>query len=542
MLDWMVDGVYNVVELDEEGKGQAVFDLSHNGNGAFEYTATAKFIGDDDYNAVEATTDVIVTLPHDVTFDVEVQNITYGDDLVIKVTNVADVQGGLLTGIIIGYWQNDDGEYGDYEFAVTDGEGTGYISGLNAGKYSLTVKFTDEGEFYSETEYVDFEVDRADFMLAITVEDNNDVTVLLIGVRGFGLSEEVAIKIDGEYYKPGETETVDGVYEFENPVKTPGLHLIEAEFFGNENYYYDSAYISYTIPGSFVVTNITVSANNVSYGDKVTIDFTLVDIVGNPISGILNVTVADKEYTVEVGADGKGTLPIEETLTADTYAVVANYTGEGNYVPSTGANYFNVARNATQIIFENMETVAVDPKLDGKVGEYFYFTLKDANGLPIANTPMEIGFNGVVYTYEKDGICTDENGVAKLQINLGYKGDYTFAICYLGNQSYNASFVVAKISVSGQTPTITVPNKSYAASAKTKTLTAIFKNEHGKLLVDKWITFTVNGKTYKAKTNEKGVASVNGTLTTKGTYTVVAKWGGDSTYDAVNKTATLKIT
>ena len=193
------------------------------------------------------------------------------------------------------------------------------------------------------------------------------------------------------------------------------------------------------------------------------------------------------------------------------------------------------------IIFENMQTKAVDPKLDGKTGEWFYFTLKDANGNPIANTPMEIGFNGVVYTYEKDGICTDENGVAKLQINLGYKGDYTFAVCYLGNQSYNASFVVAKISVSCQTPTLTVPNKSYAASAKTKTLTATFKNEHGNLIVDKWISFTVNGKTYKAKTNSKGVARVNVSLNKKGTYTVVAKWAGDSTYNAVNKTAKLTI-
>ena len=196
---------------------------------------------------------------------------------------------------------------------------------------------------------------------------------------------------------------------------------------------------------------------------------------------------------------------------------------------------------ATMIIFENMQTETVDPKLDGKTGEWFYFTLKDANGAPIANTPMEIGFNGIVYTYEKDGICTDENGVAKLQINLGYKGDYTFTICYLGNQSYNASFVVANISVSCQKPTLTVPNKSYAASAKTKTLTATFKNKNGKLIIDKWISFTVNGKTYKAKTNRKGVASVNVNLTTKGTYTVVAKWAGDSTYNAVNKTAKLTI-
>ena len=171
-----------------------------------------------------------------------------------------------------------------------------------------------------------------------------------------------------------------------------------------------------------------------------------------------------------------------------------------------------------------------------------YFTLKDANGRPIANTPMQIGFNGVVYTFEKDGICTDENGTAKLQINLGYKGDYTFAICFLGDENCNASFAVAKITVKEQIPSLTVPNKSYKANAKTKTMTATFQTENGNPIVGKWVTFTINGKTYKAKTNSNGVASVNVSIAKAGRYTGVAKFAGDSTFKAVNKTAVLKIT
>ena len=154
---------------------------------------------------------------------------------------------------------------------------------------------------------------------------------------------------------------------------------------------------------------------------------------------------------------------------------------------------------------------------------------------------MEIGFNGVVYPYEKDGIITDEDGYAKLQINLGYKGVYTFAICFLGDYEYNASFVVVKITVDTQKPTLTVPNKPYAASAKTKTLTATFKSEKGNPIADKWITFTVNGKTYKGKTDANGLAKVNVSLNTKGTYSIVAKFAGDSTYTAISKTAKLTI-
>ena len=188
-----------------------------------------------------------------------------------------------------------------------------------------------------------------------------------------------------------------------------------------------------------------------------------------------------------------------------------------------------------------MNTTAVDPKNDGRTGEYFYFTLKDANGNVMPNTPMQIGFNGKVYTYEKDGVCTNEKGVARLQINLGYKGDYTFAVCFLGDDNHNASFVVAKIKVACQKPTLTVPNKYCKASDKVKTLTATFKNEHGNLIAGQSVKFTVGGKTYSAKTNDKGVATVNVSLNKKGTYEVVAQYGGSSTYAEVTKKATLII-
>ena len=93
-----------------------------------------------------------------------------------------------------------------------------------------------------------------------------------------------------------------------------------------------------------------------------------------------------------------------------------------------------------------------------------------------------------------------------------------------------------------QKPTLTVPAQSYKASAKTKTLTATFTSAHGDKIAKQSIKFTVNGKTYSAKTDDKGVAKVNVSLTKKGTYVVKAQYGGTSTYDAVNKNAVLKIT
>ena len=66
-----------------------------------------------------------------------------------------------------------------------------------------------------------------------------------------------------------------------------------------------------------------------------------------------------------------------------------------------------------------MTTTAVESN-DGKVCEYFNWTLADENGKPMKNVPMKIRFNALVYN-EKNGIITDDNANAKLQINLGYK-------------------------------------------------------------------------------------------------------------------------
>lgn len=242
---------------------------------------------------------------------------------------------------------------------------------------------------------------------------------------------------------------------------------------------------------------------------------------GTSVSSDLNADdsiIAMDEETIISDADNDDELSVKKSEQKNR---LSDDSGSQSTIVYAG---YSTPLTNTAIEYKNMNTTAVS-SFDGRVGKYFNVTLKDANGKKLANKTVLIGFNGKEYAK-----TTDDNGKASLQINLGYKGDYTFAICFLGDDDYKGAFVIALIKVAPQTPKLTTSNKIYKASAKTKTLTATFKTSRGNAIVGKSIKFTVNGKTYSAKTDEKGVATVKVSLSTKKTYAFTVKWAGDSTF------------
>lgn len=186
------------------------------------------------------------------------------------------------------------------------------------------------------------------------------------------------------------------------------------------------------------------------------------------------------------------------------------------------------------IDFDGLKVTTVNTAVDGKIGKNLIVTLKDQFGKALNNKSVQITLDNKVY-----GLTTDENGTAKVQLNIAKAGTYSVAVTFLGDNSCTGKFETAKVTVIKQTAKLTTSKKTYKAKAKTKKLTATFKSAKGKAIKNKKITFKVKGKTYTAKTNAKGVATVKVKLTKKGTYTFTAKFAGDNTYKAVIKSAKL---
>jgi hypothetical protein len=211
-------------------------------------------------------------------------------------------------------------------------------------------------------------------------------------------------------------------------------------------------------------------------GDNTTALITVVDKYGNPISNkTVNVTLngADKG-SVLLDKNGTANITFENLVNGD-YELVIAYNG-------TNATFGFIVEvpMKTAMAAKDISVSAVNVNVDGKVGKYLSFTLKDELGNVLANKTVQIAIDGKINT-----VTTDSNGVAQLQINIAKAGTYTASACFLGEDIYSSSFNIAKVTVNKQTPKLTTKNAKYKAKAKTKKLTATFKSSSGKAIKGK---------------------------------------------------------
>ena len=178
----------------------------------------------------------------------------------------------------------------------------------------------------------------------------------------------------------------------------------------------------------------------------------------------------------------------------------------------------------------------------GERGAMFYATLTDINGNPLVNKTVQIAVGGPVYT-----VVTDDQGRAGLQVNFASANTYTYALSFQGDDQYKASPLAStKLTVTKKKTTISASSKKFKAKAKktvSVTLKTVKNPYDGKtyLKAGKKITLKVNGKTYTAKINAKGVAKFNLKLTKKGKYTAAISFKGDNTYKASSKKISIQI-
>ena len=245
-----------------------------------------------------------------------------------------------------------------------------------------------------------------------------------------------------------------------------------------------------------------------------------------PVAGAnVKITIDGVEYNKITDNEGKISMNISY-LNVGVYDVVVKY-------DSVSTNSIITVQASTKISWSASKLTTVYNGNKNLVA-----TLVDSSGNPIVGAKVTIKLsNGNTKTP-----TTDSNGQVKLSANgLAPVKTYTATVTFAGNATYKKSTATAKITVNKATPKLTAKAKTFKKSDKTKKYTVTLKTNQNKVMKNTKVTLKVNGKTYSAKTNTKGVATFKITkLTKKGKFTATIKYAGSKYYNA--KTVKAKIT
>ncbi len=213
--------------------------------------------------------------------------------------------------------------------------------------------------------------------------------------------------------------------------------------------------------------------------------------------------------------------------------------GTYNVVFSVDPKY-NVKSITTKVIVGKMTTQMISSDMSAiyNSNKYLYITLRDSAGRPITGTKVTVSISGKTPTYP----ITDANGQIKVSTNGLKPGYYSVTITFNGNVKYYSSHKIVKLSVTKANPVITASSKTFSVKTSTKYYYVTLKNHKGTIMKNTKVTLKVNGVTYLATTNNKGVATFKITkLKSKGAYSAVITYGGSSYYNKVTKKVTISV-
>lgn len=553
---------------------------------AGDYTANLTFYGDNNYNDKQIDVNFTVS-PVVPEMNVTITNATYGGNATATV-NVSGNANGTVNITV-------DGK--TYTGKVINGAATVTLDNLTGGVKEADVKFITSDKYNSNTTATAaFTVYKLNS--TIVISNVNSTAIIKVSDNATG---NVTVYVNGEKY----IGVIDNNQIVLEDTLVAGDNSIVAIYDGDANYYGSENSTKISLPLKIVVTDllsdekrVIINVTGMSSGNvTVVVDNGLRNITKNLTSGnavfdltdlsqdIHTIDIICPDGTIEeMELDGRvnGTLDI---LSIKAENMTRGYNSPYDYQAAFLDKEGNALANVTVIFRVNGKEYNVKTDDEGvaqlyaklAVGKYNITSINPVTGEEETQTVeivkrilenkdltmeyldgskfkvkvigddgniapegeiIDIRANGVHYVAK-----VDKKGYASLKITLLPK-KYTITAEYKGYKTTNK--LVVKQTLKPVKKTIKVKK------GKKITIKATLKWSNGKGIKGKVIKFKVKGKTYKAKTNSKGLAKVviknkkilksfkkGKKYTVKITYAVKQKFGNG--YQTIKDTVKCKV-
>ena len=488
-----------------------VVSVTVSGLKADDYTVEVKYAGDNNYNEATGSAEFSV-LKITPDMDVFVDGTVFGGDLTVDISLPDDATGDVIITV-----KGEDYILANYTEAVVDGKVTKTIGGLDAGYYTIAVKYAGNDNYNAVDVTKGVNVAKAQPVLGVVIADVDYgngfvIEATLTGVNSAPLSGNVIVTVAGKEYT---VKVTDGKGIATGDRLAAGTYAFAAAWAGDDNYNI------VTENGDFKVnkvdSSVAVNVNNIKVGEELTITVN----VPSDATGDVTVSVDGKEYKVAI-ENGKAVKTISG-LKADDYTVTVKYAGDNNYNEATADAEFSVSK----ISDYNMD-ISVHEIKEGVNSTIGVDLPKDATGT------VTVEIDGKKYT------ANVIDGTANVIVSGLSAGDYNITTVYSGDAKYDSMTKKGNVTV--------IPNVNVNLDVSDvemfyhdgTRLIAKLTDFQGKPIVNATIYFSINGVIYAKTTDANGTASMGLNLDSN-VYPVTVTYNGSAFYSKISKNITVTI-
>ena len=482
-----------------------------------------------------------------------------------------------------------EGYYSPREKNVVNSTSYWYISPLEEGTYTVIATYNGDKNYFNSTCNYLLNVSKIRALLTVEIKDRNvndtiSINAKLISANNEKLSGNVTVTIGSKTYK---VSIKNGTGSLNIGKMDIGNYSFTAKYEGSTNYSEASSSGEFKVIDNFLNAKLEYKDFREYYNAKKQLVIKLVDSNNKPISGeTIYFCLKQKAYKVTTDSDGNakitinlnsgdydcdiifnesksyhnlsGKIKVTVLKTVQASDLTKKYNTSGQYLAifynpngkALGNAKVQLTITKKKYNFTTLANGVLRININLNPGKYTIKATNPVSGETVKNTIfifqniMEnknitkyykassvykvrvygndgkaVGAKQVV-TFKLNGVTykhkTDEDGYASLKIKSLKPGTYTITATY--NKFKVSNKVVVK-------PVLTANNVSIKKGNKIK-FTVKLVNTKGKALKGKKITFKLKNKKYTAKTNSKGVATLNKKIALKvGSYKIQSIYG-----------------